>query len=211
MPTPAEQPYTCVCADHRVLGTTPAPPDAPPPAALAALGAIDTAFGLSNAPRPTTLPPPPSRRRGARRLRATSPPPRTLTELLAKLEGGASRSRRRWRRRPGYRGDVGARARSAAASGGARPAQHDVEPALDQHALVERLQVTAAVRRVAATGATTRIVTLIGDDRVRYPFAVDVATPAPSRALRLERVSQLVRLLNRRLLESRECAAARCA
>ena len=81
----------------------------------------------------------------------------------------------------------------------------DVEPALDQHALVERLQATVAVRRDAATGATTRVVTLIGDDCVRYPFAVDVATPLqPSRALRLERVSQLVRLLNRRLLESRE-------
>ena len=210
VPTPAEQLYTCVCElITACLGTTPAPPDAPPPAALAALGAIDTAFGLSNAPMTDDAAAAAvSAAWGPTFARDFSPPPRTLTELLAKLEGWRVAIEASLAAAPTERlEETWGRALSPHQPLVEVPGQYntDVEPALDQHALVERLQATVAVRRDAATGATTRIVTLIGDDCVRYPFAVDVATPLqPSRALRLERVSQLVRLLNRRLLESRE-------
>ena len=87
------------------------------------------------------------------------------------------------------------------------PAQYSDErtPALDQHALIERFDADVAVHRDGATGETTRLVSLRADDGSRHTFAVCGAGIFRAHApLALERVGQLARLLNSKLLRARE-------
>ena len=88
------------------------------------------------------------------------------------------------------------------------PAQYACQersPALDQHALVERFQAAVGVHLDRASGETTRIITLRADDGTSHSFALRRAPLRRSHApLGHERMGQLARLLNARLLGARE-------
>jgi transformation/transcription domain-associated protein len=88
------------------------------------------------------------------------------------------------------------------------PAQYACQersPALDQHALVERFQAAVGVHLDRASGETTRIITLRADDGTSHSFALRRAPlRRPHAPLGHERMGQLARLLNARLLGARE-------
>jgi hypothetical protein len=78
-------------------------------------------------------------------------------------------------------------------------------PNPEQHVLLERFHAEVVVERHAATGETTRTLTLLGDDCNHHAFTLRVGGVLRPRAdLAWERTLQLTRLLNRRLLKSRE-------
>ena len=78
-------------------------------------------------------------------------------------------------------------------------------PNPEQHVLLERFHAEVLVERHAVTGETTRTLTLLGDDCNRHAFTLRVGGVLRPRAdLAWERTLQLTRLINRRLLKSRE-------
>jgi len=195
------------------LGAEPMPPDAPPPAVLAALKSLDRHFGFSSgaAARASSS--------DARALAAgwgssfvrecVSSPPPTLSELLARLDAI----------RAGLQAELSSRPRTvklehlcwrlllAQQPLVEVPGQYtdDAEPAAETHALIDRLDAEAAVSRDAATGETRRRFTLVDESLRRHTFHLRAPSPLrPHDALGVERLGQLVRLLNRRLLKARE-------
>ena len=78
-------------------------------------------------------------------------------------------------------------------------------PNPEQHVLLERFHAEVVVERHAATGEPSRPLTLLGDACSRHAFTLRVGGVLRPRAdLAWERTLQLTRLLNRRLLKSRE-------
>jgi transformation/transcription domain-associated protein len=197
------------------LGAPPSPPDTPPAAVLDALKAIDRHFGFSSgaAARTTSV----ETRALAAGWGATlvrecvaSPPP-VLSELLARLDAI----------RGGLSAELASRPRTAQLEPSCWrlllsqqplveiPGQYatsDCEPiAPETHELIDRLEERAVLTRDPATGETQRRLTLISDSLTRHTFHLRAPSPLrPHDALGVERLSQLVRLLNRRLLCARE-------
>mmetsp|Transcript_43860 Transcript_43860/g.138848 ORF Transcript_43860/g.138848 Transcript_43860/m.138848 type:complete len:590 (-) Transcript_43860:160-1929(-) len=190
-----------------------APPDAPPAAVTDALNKIGTAFGLSSG-KLARADNPETRALavgwGAALLREciASPPP-TLSELLARLEAV----------RAGLATELAAAPRVARVDGGAWrmllsqqplvevPGQYEagLEPAMEQLAVIDRIAPGVTVVRDAASGATQRRFVLLSDSLTRHTFYLNGPSPLrPHASLSVERLSQLLRLLTRRLLRYRE-------
>ena len=195
-----------------------------PSSVTQALAAIDAAFGLSGteaAPMDTSSDadgggapaslPLALRSEVARALLGA--PPSLLTELLATLSGVRARLEAEL-------SSPTARLRSQRLETSCWPlamlqqplmevpaqyACQERSPALDQHALVERFQAAVGVHLDRASGETTRIITLRADDGTSHSFALRRAPlRRPHAPLGHERMGQLARLLNARLLGARE-------
>jgi transformation/transcription domain-associated protein len=78
-------------------------------------------------------------------------------------------------------------------------------PSLEQHLLIERFDARVRVRRDPSSGETERVVTLLADDGSAHAFGLRLCGPlSPNAPLGRERLGQLCRLLNSKLLKSRE-------
>jgi hypothetical protein len=82
---------------------------------------------------------------------------------------------------------------------------NDREPTPEQHILLERFSSDLQVVHDTATGTTSREFVAVGDDGNMHHFAVRIGSMLKQQASHsLELMMQLARLLNRRLLKSRE-------
>ena len=212
-PTPTERLLHTLCELMTMCLAEPPGTNSLEASVFLALGAIDKAFGITT-PKSATEKPLPAKIRTELMadLFSKDGGPSTLADLLAVLAT--------WR----------SKLETELGSGGADdesnlleaacwplvalqqplmeiPGQYADEraPALDQHVLVERFDASVIVRRDLATGETERVATLRADDGSTHLFSLKVATPLhPHATLGRERMGQLTRLLNGKLLRARE-------
>jgi len=195
------------------LNVTPSPPDSIPTPVLDSLKALDRHFGFSSgaAARASSA--------DARALAAgwgltlrdcVSAPISSLSELLVRLDTIRS----------GLAAELASRPKTAHLESSCWrlllsqqplveiPGQYasvDTEPAPEMHQLLDRIEATAALTRDPATGETQRRLTLVSDSLCRHAFHLRAPSPLrPHDALGVERLGQLVRLINRRLMRARE-------
>eukprot|EP00965_Chrysotila_dentata_P024592 814233-Pleurochrysis_carterae.AAC.3 len=215
-PTVLEHFLATICELSAIcLSVPPSPPDALPQEVPTMLQAIDAAFSMSAGLSDDAA-------EGLAALHAShrqqflkdfiSETPSVLSEVISKLHG--------WRERLEAEMEPPLQRQAMPSLDGRCahlvfaqqplvevPGQYsdDHEPMVESHVLLERFSADVLVRRDAATGVTRRTFDVLGDDGAWRCFHLTAdSCLSPRMSLGLERTAQLLRLLNRRLLKSRE-------
>eukprot|EP00908_Phaeocystis_cordata_P015074 Transcript_26185.p2 GENE.Transcript_26185~~Transcript_26185.p2 ORF type:complete len:544 (+),score=249.13 Transcript_26185:705-2336(+) len=200
---------------HLGLSQPAGPPDTTPPAVLAALQAIDAHYGLTAGAAAAAggaalgaAVAAPQREEWARGLGAERPA--VLSAFLARVNAWRASLELEIASRPRVEHLQDTcwhllRRQQPLVEVPCQYAADHLVPSPEQHVLLERFHAEVRVERSAATGETSRTLTLLGDDCAPHVFTLRVGGVLRPRAdLAWQRVGQLTRLVNRRLLKSRE-------
>ena len=213
-PSPVEQLLHALCSLSTLALSQPPATNVISPRVAAALKAVDTAIGLTKAApaNPAAKPLPAALRTTVAADFFGATAPTTLSDLLAALATWRSKLETVLSSEPG----VDERANLEACCWPLValqqplmevPGQYADEraPALDQHVLIDRFDAKVSVRRDPASGETERVVTLRADDGSSHLFGLRFASCLqPNANLGRERLGQLARLFNAKLLRARE-------